>query len=589
MRVLWRVLFAVLAIIGTVTVLLTAAGVATLVSLADHAGSSLPERMVLTLDLDDGVSEGATASPLGRLSAHRRHDIESLLESLTWAAADPRVTALSVEIGDTTFGLAQAEQIRRAIATFGRSGKPTYLFSDSLDGTIACHVASGFDEVWLQPSGSVDFKGFMVESPFLRKVLDDLGIEADISSRHEYKMAPEIVTATRFSDPSRESLGSLLSSWTGQVVASVANRRRLTPEKVRALIDRAPLLATEALEAGLVDRLGYRGQMRDAVAARAGTTETVDIRSYHARHKTPDTDHRIALIHGIGTIQRGTSHFSPASANAVMGADTIAKAIADAVEDEDVEAILFRVDSPGGDYVAADTIWHEVRRAREKGKPVVVSMGNTAASGGYFVAMAADAIVAEPGTITGSIGVFSGKFVLRRFWDRLGVNWDEIHVGANAPMWSFNQSFTPEQRRRFDRVLDVIYADFTTKAASARNLTAEEIDRAARGRVFSGIDAAQLGLVDELGGLETAVEVIRKKASIPADAPVTLVPFPAPKDLGRALFDALSSGELPLDLEELEGYASLARVAKTLEPLLRAVGIVAPRTGQLMAPDITVR
>lgn len=588
MRVFLRFLIALLAVVGTLTMAMVAVGVLVVAAFTEHGGEKLPDRMVLTLDLDRGVSEGLPDSPFGAFASRRRYTVGEIVESLELAANDPRVTALSVSFGEGSLGMAQAEQVRRAVGGFGRSGKPTYLFSDSLGGTIACFVASAFDEIWLQPSGSVDFKGFMTESPFLKTALDDLGIRAEFSSRHEYKMAPEMFTATAFSEQSKESLGMLLESWTGQVVSSIAKRRNLPSDKVRALMDRAPLLASEALEAGLVDKLGYADQLRDAIAAKAGTSDRVDVRTYHARKPPVEQARKVAIIHGVGPVQRGDGRLAPL-ASAVMSSDTVAKAFADAVADKDVAAILFRVDSPGGDYVAADTIWHEVRRAREKGKPVVVSMGNLAASGGYFVSMAADSIVAEPGTITGSIGVFSGKFVLRQFWDKIGISWDEVHVGANAPMWSLNSEFTPEQRRRFDKVLDVIYADFTTKAAAARGLTAEEIDRAARGRIFSGADAAQLGLVDELGGIDTAVEVIRKKASIPAEAPIELVPFPTPKDVGTKVLEALLNGELTLAGGDFENRAALGRLIGALSPLLRHIEAAKPGADALRMPPVDFR
>lgn len=586
MRKLGRFVVVVLAVFGALGLLLTVGGAVVAVALAERE-APLPDRFVLTLDLDDGLSEGSPDSPFEWYAAHDRHVIGNLVTDLERAEGDPRVTALVARIGDSAIGMAQAEQIRRAITRFRRSHKPTYVYSESFNGTVAYHIATAFDQVWLQPSGDVGLRGFVAESPFLKTTLDQLGIVPVFSARHEYKSAPEIFTGTDFSTTGKETLKALLTSWSGQVVAGTAERRKLSPDAVRAVIDTAPLLAREALAGGLVDRLGYADELTAVVAESTNQAKQIDLHTYHAHRKTPPAKARkIALIHGIGTVARGESRFGAAD-NAVMGSKTLAKAFADAAKDKDVAAIVFRVDSPGGDYVAADTIWREVKRAREKGKPVIVTMGNVAASGGYFVAMPANKIIAEPGTITGSIGVFAGKFVLRDFWSKLGVNWSEVHVGANAPMWSFNRDFTPEQRTRFEAMLDTIYADFTAKVAEGRSLSPDQIDRVARGRVFSGVDALRLGLVDALGGIDTAIEEARKAANLTPDEPIQLTPFPAPKPFGEALLQALNGEGVPLDISSSTGGAELQRALHLLTPLLRQVN--ASQDGALRSPPLNVR
>lgn len=572
MRAIGRILLIMLAAIGGITLAIAVIGAAMVGGIAERP-ERLPHRMVLTLDLDKGVVEAVPDTPFGRYALGEHFPIAELLRSLERAADDTRVAGLAVTLGDNALGMAQAEQIRRAVLTFRKSGKPAVLFSDSFGGTAAYHVATAFEEVWLQPSGDVDIRGFITEAPFVKDALATIGIEPIVSARHEYKSAPEIVTATRFSPEARSSLTGILASWTSQFVAATAERRNLAPEAVRTLMDTAPLMAAEALAGGLVDRLGYFDQAMDALQAKAETKELVNLRSYDTRvaaRPPAGASHRIALIHGVGTIHRDDSHHSPVPGDAIVGADTMVKAFAEAGADEEIAGILFRVDSPGGDYVASDTIWRAVRLARDKGKPVVVSMGNTAASGGYFISMGADAIVAEPSTITGSIGVFAGKFVLRGLWDKLGVAWDEVHVGKNADMFSTVRDFTPDQRRRFEATLDAIYRDFTDKVAAARGLSPAEIDAAARGRVFSGTDAIGHRLIDRLGGISTALDVLREKANLPADAALELVPFPQPKDFEAALFDLLSTGKLPVDMSQVEETGSiLARLTVLARPLLR--------------------
>ncbi|MBF0562249.1 MAG: signal peptide peptidase SppA, partial [Alphaproteobacteria bacterium] len=484
------------------------------------------------------LSEGSPDSPFGHYALGKRHLLSEVLEVLDQAARDPRIKALVVRAGDSGMGMAQTQEILNAVTKFRLSGRPAYLFAASMNGTVDCYLASAFGEVWLQPSGEMGLTGFAMENPFLKGTLDSLGVEAVFSARREYKSAPEMFTNTEMTGPSRESLAALLASWSSQVVADIARSRKLSPERVRALIDQAPLQARQALAAGLVDHLGYYDELTSVIEAKFHGAKPVELSAYDAA--IPDPPHslpQVAVIHGLGTVLPGESRFSPLTANASMGAETILQAFEAAIKDDAIVAIIFRVDSPGGDYTASDAIWHEVKGAREKGKPVVASMGDLAASGGYFASMAANRIIAAPGTITGSIGVFSGKFVLRDFWNKFGVRWGEVHVGANAPMWSSNSDFTPEQRVRFEAMLDAIYADFTTKAAADRNLTPEQIDHAARGRVFTGADALQVGLVDALGDFGTAVEHAKKLAKIPAVDRVNLVSFPKPKGLGEALAD----------------------------------------------------
>jgi protease-4 len=330
-----------------------------------------------------------------------------------------------------------------------------------------------------------------------------------------------------------------------QIVRGIAEGRDLEPAAVRGLIDRAPLTATAAHEADLIDGLRYRDEVYDEFAAPDGDeAPRLPAKRYLARAGRPDREgERVALIYGVGSIHRGRSGFGLVSGDPTMGADTVTAAFRAAVDDDAVRAILFRIDSPGGSYVASDTIWREVARARRYGKPVVVSMGNVAGSGGYFVAMAADRIVAQPGTITGSIGVLAGKMLTADLWERLGINWDEIHEGRNAAMWSATRDFSPAQWTQVQTFLDTIYADFTTKVAEGRGLTAAEVEQAARGRIWTGAAAQKLGLVDALGGLTVALDAIRELLAMSPDAPIDIEVFPRPRTLPELLMARLSGGD----------------------------------------------
>ena len=295
----------------------------------------------------------------------------------------------------------------------------------------------------------------------------------------------------------------------------------------------------------------------------------------------------IALVYGIGGVSRGKSDYSPFSNSFTLGGDSVAEAIRKAAEDKDVKAILFRVDSPGGSYVASDTVWHEVEKASKGGKPVIVSMGDVAGSGGYFVAMAADKIVAEPSTITGSIGVFSGKFVTTDMWAKLGVTFDEIQTSQDTLMYGSTHKFTDEQWEKLNATLDRIYDDFTTKAAEGRGLPLDKVKEIAKGRIWSGEDGKRLGLVDELGGFTTAIRLAKEAAGLAADAKVRLRQFPPSKSPFEILF-----GEGRDNSRDEAARAAVAEVLTAVRPLTRLAvraGLLGPQPGVLSMPAVEVQ
>ena len=391
-------------------------------------------------------------------------------------------------------------------------------FGESGPGNGAYYLATAFDEIYVQPSGDVGLTGLMAETPFLRGTLDKLGIVPRFSARGKYKTAVNMFTERRFTEAHREAASQLVASQFGQIVRGIAEARKLSEDDVRAIVDQAPLSAQQALDAHLLDGLAYRDEVYAKFESGGEKPTRIPLLRYLDRAGPPSAPgDTVALIHGVGTVQRGKSGVDPLSGDVSMGSDTVSAAFRSAVEDDDVRAIVFRIDSPGGSYVASDTIWREVSRARAAGKPVIVSMGNVAASGGYFVAMPADRIVAQPGTITGSIGVFSGKMLLGAFFDKLGITFDEVHAGANATMWSSLQDFTPGQKARFEAELDRVYNDFTSKAAQARKTTPEKIDEVAQGRVWTGAQAKERGLVDTLGSFDDALKSAARRAKLAAD------------------------------------------------------------------------
>jgi protease IV len=415
-------------------------------------------------------------------------------------------------------------------------------FGEFSAGNVQYYLATAFDEIWLQPSGDLGLTGIAVERVYLRGALDKLGADFQVAKRHEFKSAAEQLTERGFSEPAREATQQLTASITEQLVAAIADRRDIPADKVRGLIDAGPFLATQALAHRLVDQLGYRDEVYAAVRKQAEPDAVLQFLGRYQRGKAlaerarkavrnpaaARHDPVVALIFATGPIRRGRSGRSPLGGS--MGSDTIAHAIRTAARDENVHAMLLRVNSPGGSYIASDTIWREVVRARAGGTPVVVSMGDVAASGGYYISMAADVIVAQPGTVTGSIGVLTGKPVLGAALSRAGVTSDQVSQGAHAAMFSPQHPFSPDEWALVNDWLDHIYDDFTGKVAEGRGMTQPQVHELARGRVWTGADALDRGLVDELGGIERAAAIARKRAGLPPTAGLRVYPRTRPLD-----------------------------------------------------------
>ncbi len=502
--------------------------------------------LILELDLTEGITDEAPADPLSALLTHRRNRLGDVLDALRRAQADDRVKALVAKVGGRRIGLAKIQELRDAVTEFRKAGKTTIAWAESYGefapGNLPYYLATAFEQVYLQPSGDLGLTGIAMETTFLRGALDKVGVEYELAKRHEYKNAVNVLTERGFDAPHREAQQRLVESVTQQLTEGIADRRGMSAADVRALIDQGPFIGTEATAARLVDVLGYRDEVYAAARKQAGEHAELQYvgRYYRARslpryaRKLPNPrEPFVALIHATGAIRRGRSGRGPVVAGSI-GSDTLAAVIRSAAADERVRAIVLRVDSPGGSYVASDTIWREVVRARAAAKPVVVSMGDVAASGGYFISMAADVIVAQPGTLTGSIGVFGGKPVVSGLLDRAGVSTDAIGEGAQAQMFANTHPFSPGEWERVNSWLDRIYADFTGKVAEGRRLTVEQVHHVARGRVWTGADAAGNGLVDQLGGLEVAERIARRRAGLPDDVPVRPYPRANPLDRLRA-------------------------------------------------------
>jgi protease IV len=552
---------------------------------------------ILEVDLEEPLEEMSPSGPLGWRSSggRRRQTLREVVETIERAASDPRVIALFARVGGSGTGLGQVQELRDAVITFRASGKRAIAFSETFGefspGNGAYYLATAFDEIALQPSGDVNLVGLMASVTFLRGALDKLGVDPRWDHRQEYKTAMNSLTETAFTPAHRESLEHVVRSQFNQIVRGIAECRPNLKTDVTALIDRGPFVAPSAHEEGLVDRLAYRDQVIAALKSQAGPNGRLLYLSAYARRtrKRPGKSDSVALIMGVGAIRRGRSGgFNPLQpGRPFVGSETVAAALRAAVEDKKVKAILFRVDSPGGSYVASDTIWRETVRAREAGKPVIVSMGNVAGSGGYFVAMAADKIVAQPGTVTGSIGVLAGKAVTAGLRSKVGLSTDELHTSSNATMWADTLDYSPGEWDKLQAFLDRAYDDFTAKVAAGRGLALDTVLAVAKGRIWTGDDAKGLGLVDELGGYLTALQLVRDAIGRPADAPLRIKPFPRPPSfLDRLRSDrAESSEDISAAGSRSPGWAGeLTGLARPAAALAAAIGL--GETSLLAMPDI---
>jgi protease-4 len=517
---------------------------AKVVDLVKEARDRRSAPLILELDLSDGIVEAAPADPLSAILSMRRTHLRDVLDGLRRGREDPRVRALVVKIS-AGIGLAMAQELRDAVRAFRATGKLTVAWAETFGetghGTVPYYLATAFERIYLQPSGDVGLTGVSLEEPFFKDALDKVGVAPRFAKRHEYKTMANTFMERSYTPEHQEMSHRLVISIGEQITAGVAEARGLTEDGVQELIDRGPLLGSEALDAGLVDTLGYRDEVYAYVRAKSGRDAQLRyVTRYNRSHTLAPRFPRprqdvVALIQGHGQIRLGRSGRSPLPGQgSAMGSDTIGAAFRAAVRDDRVKAIVFRVNSPGGSAVASDAIWREVVLARKAGKPVIVSMGNLAASGGYYVSMAADTIVAQPGTLTGSIGVVVGKPIVSGLLDRLGVGLGSVENGAHARMFSTTRDFTESEWERINSSLDRIYEDFTAKVAEGREMTREQVHELARGRVWTGADARRNGLVDELGGIDTALDLARKKAGLPADAAVRVFPHTTPLDRLRA-------------------------------------------------------
>ena len=513
------------------------------------APASLPPSIVLDLNLTDTL-QADNQNPFDLvLNGGRRLSLADVTDALERARKDTRVKGVAVRLGSVEPGLADTQEIMAAIRRFTKTGRFATAWADAFwsDGTgSAMHaytLASSTGDIWVQPEGSVNLQGVLARTPFARDALDWLGVSPEIQKRTAYKTAANTLTERGFTPEHKEMMLWLTRDLLGQMVADIAAARSLTEQSVRAAIDIAPLSGQQAQRLRLIDHIGWHNDWEAVALTRAGAgAKMVNLSDYLAStSRSKNSGETIALVDVTGEIERGfdtTNLFS----DRVASADTIAETIVQAANSPKIKAIILRINSPGGSVTGSQTIRSAVKFARKAGKPVVAQMGELAASGGYYIAADADRIVAAPATLTGSIGVIGGKVVLAGLWERLGIGWGQVEAGTNAGMFSELAPFTPEQTVHFTKFIDETYTNFVQLVAFGRRMSVEAVEAVAGGRVWTGRQALDLGLIDTLGGLEEALAEVRQLTGLREDAAVKLENWPLNNTLVDRLTRLVSAG-----------------------------------------------
>ena len=523
------------------------------------SGDGLPSNMVLELDARKSIGDKSANGLLDL--GDRSLSVMDIVMTLDRAERDARVKGVFMRVGSGDLSVPRAEELRDALKRFRAAGKFVIAHSQSFySGGLGDYVvAAASDEIWMQPVSTFFSAGSSSSTLFLKGLFDKVEAAPQFVQRREYKNAVNMFTETDFTPAHREATMRILQSWYDSSVDEVAMDRSLTRDALVSVLDSAPVTVEEVQQKGLITHIGYDDEAREAAEQKAGGDPTLTGFARYSQatqgQGAPSGAPTIALVHAAGEILEGNND-SPLSDNvdSIYG-DVFAKAIRDAADDDSVRAILLRVDSPGGSAIASDQILQAVKKAKAAGKPVVVSMGSVAASGGYYISLAADRIIALPGTLTGSIGVLWGKVAVGRSMGLVGVTARELGVGQNALFLSGITPWTEAQLAKVNEQADIVYADFTSKVAEGRKMPIDRVENVARGRVWTGADALERGLVDELGGFWAAVDDVKMLAGIDADTRVRFKTYPASEGFFGTLSRLLETSSA--SLKALQGLHAL--------------------------------
>ncbi|MGO9450107.1 MAG: signal peptide peptidase SppA [Candidatus Binataceae bacterium] len=539
--------------------------------ISDYISHRVPSDSVLVVTLTGSVAERGANGVLGLLNSNET-PLNFVRRAINRGAKDPRIIGLAIKVIDPEMELAQAQEIAAQIKMFQATGKWTAAYIETAGegepGNLPYLVAAAAGNVSLMPQGELDLIGVGLREFFGRGTLDWLGIRPNMAAIGEYKTAFNMFTNKDFTALQHEDDDALVGDLFDQIVGQIASQRHLDPAAIKTLVDQAPINAPDALKAKLVDRLAYEDEFDDLLKHWGGGDHKLENYDHYTHSRLLegfDGGDKIAVIYGSGGIEHGQGGFDPLlspDGNA-MGSDDMVDAFKDALEDDQVRAVVFRVDSPGGDTLASELIRREVELTAKK-KPVVVSMSGYAASGGYWVSVPAKQIIADAGTITGSIGVLGGKFNIAPATEKIYLNSGSVTRGANYEMFDSFTDFTPAQAKTFqDQILGDTYKYFLKIVAADRHMTVEQVDGVARGRVWTGKKAAELKLIDSVGTFDDAMAKAKQLAGLPSDAEVSIIELPEQPGLLQSLLAGHVAAAKAIGGNPAQALAPLARIIRT--------------------------
>ena len=554
-------------------ILIVVIGLAIIVSIFRGSPPSIRDNSVLALNVSGPLPDYVPDDPIRRILSGQPQSLTSLMTQFRKAKADKRITAILLDVDASDIGWANAEEIRGAIEDFRASGKPVYAYME-MGMNKDYYVATACNKIFVAPPGELFVTGLAADVMFFRGTLDKLGIYPDIYQIGKYKTAGNTFTEKQMTPEHRQFINELLQDLFDRYVDGVAKGRSKSSDDVKKLIDNAPYTAAQAKDAGLIDGAAYREEVEKELKKNLGykdseelhVAKASDYRQISQESLGLNKGEKIAVVYAAGDITSGKSQFG-GSGEETIGSDSLTKVIDEVRDDKSIKAVVLRIDSPGGSGLASDIIWRAIESLKQK-KPVVVSMSDVAASGGYYIAAGANKIVAEPSTITGSIGVVGGKPVIKGFYDWIGVTNEYVLRGNNAGMFRESEKFSDSESKKFQEFLAKTYDDFTTIVAKGRNKEQKYIDSIGQGRVWTGREGKEKGLVDEYGGLDRAIEVAKQLAHIPADRGVQRIIRPQPPSFFEQLMNT-SGGDDDAKAQAKQRQTMLAALPEDVRHVFR--------------------
>ncbi len=560
-------------------ILIVFVGMAILVTALRGQQPSIKDNSVLALKVSGPLPDYVPDNTLNRLFGNPPQSLSSLVAQFRKAKADKRIKAIILDVDASETGWAKAEEIRGAIADFRASGKPVYAYMET-GFNKDYYVAAACDKIYVPPSGELFVTGLAADVMFFRGTLDKLGIYPDVYQIGKYKSAGDMFTQKQMTDAHREYINSLLDDLFGRLVDGIAKGRGKSADDVKKIIDNAPYTAKQAQEQGLIDGALYREDVEKMIKKNLGYNDNDELRVVRASDYRKITQEslglnkgeRIAVVYASGDIMSGSSQFGNGGEETI-GSDSLVRVLNEVRDDKTIKAVVLRIDSPGGSGLASDIIWRGIESLKAK-KPVVVSMSDVAASGGYYIACNANKIVAQPSTITGSIGVVGGKPVVKGFYDWIGITNEYVLRGTNAGMFRETEKFSDSERAKFEEFLKGTYDDFTSKVAKGRGKDQAYVDSIGQGRVWTGRQGKEKGLVDEYGGLDKAIEIAKQLANIPAEKGVQRIIRPIPPTLWDQLFSDSDEDDTQAAPEMKQQQAMVAAMPEDVRHAFRFLQIM---------------